>query len=84
VDNTTVGPGILESDLAQTLYRWPMTAREREGFLAGHRRRAPPTRFEEDEPFWRIAVALRAAAYRQREGIGDVLVPLRELARHVG
>ena len=36
VGHPGVAPGILESDLAQTFYRWPMTARERERFLLGY------------------------------------------------
>jgi aminoglycoside phosphotransferase (APT) family kinase protein len=83
VDNTTLGPGLLESDLAQTFYRWPMDGPTRRRFLAGYARHASPDSFLADEPYWRAAGALRAAAFRGREGAGPVDVPLRELARHV-
>jgi hypothetical protein len=83
IDNVTVAPGILESDLAQTCYRWPMTTRERERFLLGYRRHAAPTTFLDHEGFWMIAAALRAAAIRLRGNTGALEAPLRVLEQHV-
>jgi hypothetical protein len=83
IDNATVAPGILESDLAQTFYRWPMTARKRERFLLGYRRHAVPTRFLEHEGFWTIAAALRSATVRLRGDTGAIDAPLRVLEQHV-
>ena len=83
IDNVTVAPGILESDLAQTFYRWPMTARQRERFLLGYRRRAVPTTFLDHEGFWMIAAALRSAAIRLRGNTGAIEAPLRVLEQHV-
>jgi hypothetical protein len=83
IDNATVAPGILESDLAQTFYRWPMTTRERESFLRGYRRHAAPEMFREHEGFWMVAAALRAVAIRRRGGTGALEAPLRVLERHV-
>ena len=83
IDNVTVAPGILESDLAQTFYRWPMTTQERECFLLGYRRHALPTTFLDHEGFWMIAAALRAAAIRLRGNTGAIEAPLRVLEQHV-
>ena len=83
IDNPTVAPGLLESDLARTFYRWPMTPRQREYLLRGYRRYSEPTRFLEDEDFWMIAATLRAAAFRLRADTDAVDVPLRVLKRHV-
>lgn len=61
VDNATIGPGLLEADLARTFCRWPLTAEQRERFLAGYRKHADPGGFEEHERFWTMAAALLAA-----------------------
>jgi hypothetical protein len=82
IDNVSVGPGILESDLAQTFYRWPMTTRERERFLLGYRQHAVPTAFLDHECFWMIAAASRSAAARLRGNTGAIEAPLRVLTRH--
>ena len=82
IDNVTVAPGILESDLAQTFYRWPMTTRERERFLVGYRRYAVPMTFLDHEGFWMIAAALRSAAIRLRGNTGGIEAPLRVLKQH--
>jgi aminoglycoside phosphotransferase (APT) family kinase protein len=83
IDNPTVRASLLDLDLAQAFYRWPLSAAERERFLAGYRRLADPSRFEDHEAYWTIVVAVRAAAFRLREGTRDVELPLRLLARHV-
>jgi len=82
IDNVSVAPGILESDLAQTFYRWPMTARERERFLLGYQRHAVPTTFLDHECFWMIAAALRSASIRLRGNTGGIEAPLRVLKQH--
>jgi len=82
IDNVSVSPGILDGDLAQTFYRWPMTTRERECFLRGYRRFAVPTTFLENESFWMIAASLRSASIRLRGNTGCLDAPLRVLKRH--
>jgi aminoglycoside phosphotransferase (APT) family kinase protein len=82
IDNVTVAPGILESDLAQTFCRWPMTTRERARFLLGYRQHALPTTFLDHEGFWMIAAALRSAAIRLRGNTGGIEAPLRVLKQH--
>jgi hypothetical protein len=79
VDNTTVRPQLLEIDAGFSANRWPLRGAVRERFLAGYRRRSDPGLFLASEGFWRLAAALRSAAYRVREGTGDVLLPLREI-----
>jgi phosphotransferase family enzyme len=79
VDNTTVRPQLLEIDAGFTVNRWPLRGAVRERFLAGYRRRSDAAPFLASEGFWRLAAALRSAAYRVRERTGDVLLPLREI-----
>ncbi len=82
VDNITVAPGILESDLAQTFYRWPMSGAERESFLRGYGAGAVATGFLDHERFWMIAVTLRAAEWRMRRNTGRIDIPLAVLDRY--
>jgi len=79
VDNTTVRPQLLEIDAGFSVNRWPLRGAIRERFLAGYRRRSDPALFLASEGFWRLAAALRSAAYRVRERTGDVALPLREI-----
>ena len=80
VDNTTVRPHLLEVDPGFTFNRWPLNGAVRERFLHGYRRHADPALFLANEPYWRIGAALRSAAYRVRERMGDVGLPLAEIA----
>jgi hypothetical protein len=79
IDNTTVRTHLLEIDPGFTLNRWPLEGSVRERFLAGYGRRSDPGPFLTSEGFWRLAAALRSAAYRVRERTGDVDLPLREI-----
>jgi hypothetical protein len=83
IDNPTVRPGLLESDLAQTFRRWPMAPAQRERFLSGYRRHADPGLFLAHEDYWMISTALRSAAHRQRNRTAAVDEPLRLLERGV-
>jgi aminoglycoside phosphotransferase (APT) family kinase protein len=83
VDNATVRPGLLELDVAHSLYRWPLPPAARGRFLAGYDAEAPRAREARHDRFWGAAAALRAAAFRVRVGTEGVEVPLRELRRHV-
>lgn len=83
VDNETVSPGILEIDLAQTFYRWPMSQQGRSSFLDGYGKLASAAGFLADEGFWMLYAALRAAELRLRNGIGGLAEPLAVLARSV-
>jgi len=67
IDNATVSPGLLESDLAHTLYRWSMTARQREAFLHGYERGDVATSFLRHEDFWTVTAALRSGVFRLRQ-----------------
>lgn len=88
VDNTTVAAHFLESDLAQTAYRWPLVGTVRERFLDGYARAggparwARPTSWERHEAFWMICALLRAADFRVREGMSGVEIPLDRLLQH--
>jgi aminoglycoside phosphotransferase (APT) family kinase protein len=82
VDNTTIGVHFLERDLAQTFYRWPMSASVRRAFLAGYDRAGGACRFLENEEFWMISATVRAVGYRLRRGMSDLETPLRALRRH--
>lgn len=83
IDNVTVGPGILESDLGHTFYRWPMQPRAREAFLAGYRHAEVLSHFLEHEDFWIIASALLGAVRRLRGKTGGLEAPLRILESRV-
>jgi len=83
VDNGTVRPGVLETDLAQTFYRWPMSRSEREVFLTGYTSRSDAASFLRAERFWALAVGVRAAGWRMHLRSGDVTEPLRFLRSYV-
>jgi aminoglycoside phosphotransferase (APT) family kinase protein len=79
IDNATVRPGVLELDLAQTFYRWPMTPGGRAAFLDGYGGHADPRSFCEHEVFWQVAAGLRSAGWRLREGTAGIETPLAHL-----
>lgn len=80
VDNTTLRPGLLEADLGFAWNRWPLAQGGRERFLLGYRRRADPTGFLAAERFFRLAEALRSAAWRSARGAPGLALPLAEVA----
>jgi hypothetical protein len=83
IDNVTVAPGLIESDLAQTFYRWPMTPSQRERFLRGYGRGEAAVSFLRHEDFWIITAALRAGAFRLRHRAPAIGVPLDVLSQRV-
>ena len=84
IDNCSVAPGFLEADLARSILRWPLTAGEREGFLAPHDLRAGGTGYAEHADHWQLAAALRSADWRLREGCDGLEFALAEVHRQVG
>lgn len=80
VDNATLRPGLLEADLGFAWNRWPLDRGGRDRFLAGYRRRADPTAFLAAERFFRLAEALRSAAWRSTRRMPGLTLPLAEVA----
>lgn len=84
VDNTTVGPGLLESDLAQTVYRWPMPPPQREAFFGGYGASEALSSFLERERYWMMSALLLALAWRHEHGIDGLDRPLALLIAQCG
>jgi hypothetical protein len=83
IDNETICELWQDCDLARTWYRWPMDACEFEVFLEGYRTYRQPDDFIAHFRFWTICVLLRAAMFRQRNGVSTdaPLARLRLLLR---
>jgi len=69
VDNETICELWHDCDLARTWYRWPVDAAAFETFLEGYRAYRQPDEFRAHFRFWTICVLLRAAMFRQRNGV---------------
>ena len=78
VDNETICELWLDYDLARTWYRWPMDALSFREFLDGYRLHRAADEFLAHFAFWTIAVLLRSAAFRLRNGVSSEL-PIQRL-----
>lgn len=69
IDNETISELWQDYDLARTWYRWEMEPAQFEVFLDAYREYRRPDGFLATFHFWTIAVLLRSAVYRVRNGV---------------
>jgi Ser/Thr protein kinase RdoA (MazF antagonist) len=80
VDNETICELWQDYDLARTWYRWPMDTLAFGAFLDGYRLHRAADEFLAHFAFWTIAVLLRSAVFRLRNGVSPELPIQRLLA----
>jgi hypothetical protein len=79
VDEETLSIGACEYDLARTWYRWPMTAAERDLFLAGYAEERALEPFVAHFPYWAITVLIAATVFRVRRAGAGAAMPIARL-----
>lgn len=79
VDNETVDVDTCENDLGRTWYRWPMTAEQREAFLAGYECHRSARDFVRCQSYWVLVAVAAAAVYRWEKSPAAAQVPLATL-----
>lgn len=81
VDNEGLRTGAPGYDLARVWYRWPMSDRAWEAFVAAYTRIVDPTRALAHFEFWQLVAVVHSARVRLPRGAAAAKVPLDRLAR---
>lgn len=81
VDNEGLRIGAPGYDLARVRYRWPMSDRAWDAFVAAYARTADPSAALAHVDFWQLVALAHSARVRLRDGVAAAAVPLDRLAR---